>query len=181
VGITSHQNNEAIFNLLADLKNQTYKDFVCFLTVSDSIKEYIERVLSFDLKWAGYLIDKNYNDFGHEKRAKILSVSNEKYTCFLNCDDRYYPTFFEKLIEKAENENLDFVICNEKNNKFGGILNCQPQVNHISSGGFIAKTEFAKKIGYNYRSYQADGLFIEDLVKNQAKWGKVDEVLWEHN
>lgn len=175
--LTAHNNDEKIFNLINDLKNQTFKNFFCFLIFSSSDRIYVEKVINTPLNWLGWLEDENYNDFGHEKRAKGLAISNKKYTCFFNCDDRYSNIYFEKLITKAEKENLDLVFCNE-----GGKwkINTSPKIGAISSGGFIVKTSFAKKVGYNYRNYTADGKFVEDLVKNGAKWGKINEFLWEH-
>jgi hypothetical protein len=181
VAILTHQNNDKIWNLLDDLVNQEFKNFKTFLITSDCSSDYIEKILKYPLNWLGFFQDLNFNDFGHEKRAKAIGLSNEKYTCFLNCDDRYYLSFFKKLIDKAENENLDLVFCDEKNNKWGGVLKCDVKIGKISSGGIIFKTDLAKKVGYKSRTYEADGIFVEDLVKNGAKYGKIEEILWEHN
>lgn len=100
-------------------------------------------------------------------------------------DDGYYvPQFAERLIALGEEQNLGFVYCDLVWGRNGvhTMLDCYPQKCSIDKTNFIIRrkymTEFPDKIeGYE----QADGAFIEQLVKTNLRHGKVPQLLAVHN
>lgn len=77
------------------------------------------KFLSYCRKIAGndglVVVALNKDEFIKRFKGKkpIFNYKTREKMLFFNCDDRYSNIYFEKLITKAEKENLDLVFCNE--------------------------------------------------------------------
>lgn len=118
---------------------------------------------------------KNYDDWGHQKRADAIAICETDYITFWNCDDEYSEDFLDKMLA----QDADVVHCKYKH-KTGKILGTTFKANNSTSGNFIIRTELAKKAGWNSREYCADGIFISDVNKFNPSVAFVDEILYTH-
>lgn len=165
--ITAHETD--YFPILDMAMSQTYPDTEIIVLASGVTNDAFP-----------HLKEPNLNDYGHAKRRKGLSICNGEYVTFWNADDWYEPTFLEKLYTATQGE-IDLAYCNFKSHLFGGgMVDSQPVMGAITSGSFIVKTSTAREVGYNHDIYQADGLFIDELVAHGASTVKVGEVLYVH-
>jgi GT2 family glycosyltransferase len=125
--------------------------------------------------WVRFYEEPNLNDWGHDKRAKGLSLATSKYTTWFNHDDSYDENFIKEMIDQASND-ADVVYC-------GWSGNPHPSFCHSSStsGNYIAKTIYARQAGYTDRHYEADGTFINRLANLGGKIEFLPKVLYFHN
>lgn len=133
--------------------------------------------------------EKRYNDWGHSLRAIGLEKATGLYTQFQNSDNWVTPVLVEYMVGGAQNGDMDISYCDilhsyPLNGKEGyNILDSRLCLNSIDMSNFIIKTELAKKVGFNHRSFAADGLFIEDVkrFKPSLKSKKIPRCLVVHN
>lgn len=119
--------------------------------------------------------EPNLNDWGHEKRAKGLDLATSDYTGWFNHDDSYDRTYIEKMMVEADGGS-DVVFCG-----WNSIPDPEFRLGSSTSGNYIAKTSYARSVGYKDRHYEADGTFINGLAGLGGKITKVAEVLYFHN
>ena len=119
--------------------------------------------------------EPNLNDWGHEKRAKGLDLATSDYTGWFNHDDSYDKNYIKKMMAEAE-AGSDVVFC-------GWSKSSTPSfsLGSSTSGNYIAKTSYARSVGYKDRHYEADGTFINGLAGHGGKITRVAEVLYFHN
>jgi hypothetical protein len=167
--VCSHSDHKNLLEAIVGLQNQTVlpKEMIILCSGYES------------MPFPGALMEENYNDWGHEKRAKGLSIANSEFLFFVNSDDYYEKTFIEKMLQ-VSNE-ADLVYCNFTSHLFGGSsVDSHPAVGAITSGSFIVRTDFARRVGYNHRGYDADGRFIVDIMNAGARAVKMPLVLYHH-
>lgn len=127
------------------------------------------------------------NQYGHNLRELMLQECEAKYINFQNADNQLFPVFVQELLQPALDYDFDFVMCNLVHNyalgKHYGALDSYPQTNFIDMANFIVKTEIAQKVGFAWRDFAADGMFVEALMKEipQNKKYKIDKYLMVHN
>lgn len=163
--VTVHDNREGLDRLLAQIVAQTRQPDEVIIIASDTDTTGLEAV-----------IDENRNDWGHEKRAKGLALAKSDYVCFMNADDEYAPEFIEEMML-----DYDLVYCNFTSRLFKDVVVSKPVLGSITSGNFIVRTELAQRVGYNHRVYEADGLFIQDIMQAGASHHHVDKTLYFHH
>lgn len=169
--VTAHANPTGLASILYNLKTQTLKPF-----------EIIVLVSGMDVPDIGMTIycEPDLADWGHEKRAKGLSLAKGKLVGFFNDDDEYDKEYLERMTDAIG--NADIVACNWRSHLSGYTLQIpKPHVGRITSGNYLVRTELAQRVGYNHRHYEADGVFIEDLVAAGAKFTHLDELLYLHH
>lgn len=164
--VTSHNNEVQRKLFVENLWKQTKKPDEVIILVSQE----------HDLD--GCIECPNLNDWGQQKRADGLDLATCDFLGFFNTDDEYHPQYLEKLI--AEAENSDIVACDFHSHLTGGIIYTQPCIGGITSGNFLVRTKLAQIVGYNHRVYEADGMFIEDCMREGARFKPVKEVLYWH-
>lgn len=117
----------------------------------------------------------HHKDWGADMCQAGLDISTSDFTWFLNADDVPSDNFIERLLQ----EDADIIACDFTSRNTNGICEVSPQVGTITRGCFIVKTDVAKRIGYNDRSYNADGIFAQEIAKN-GTFIRVPELLYEH-
>lgn len=168
--VTSHNNLHALHNILDMLEHQTQKPNEVIVLVSGYDKKHIKD---------SWIICEDLQDAGHDKRSQGLTLSNSEFTGFFNDDDFYHPQYIEKMVNYAPNHDL--IYCDFISHLYGNqLVTSSPQIQRITSGNFIVRTDVAKKVGYNHRHYQADGQFIVDLLNKHATSIRLPEVLYVH-
>lgn len=120
--------------------------------------------------------------WGHPNRDWALSLMDGEYMLFTNDDNYYVPEFMERLLNKAQQEGLDFVYCDMVHNHQNyQVLRTEPRRCHIDMGAFLVKTALAKQVGFKDYDYCGDGVFVEKVVASGARIGKAEGILFVHN
>lgn len=137
---------------------------------------------------------QRFNDWGHSLRQWAIDEFVDTPWMLLTNDDNYYvPTFLDECHSVITNEKtVDFVIVDclmnipTKNSIRNNCYQQQfslPRLNQIDIGSFIIKSEIIKNVGFNSKSFNADGILVEDMLKNYPELSlyKINQALFVHN
>ena len=136
---------------------------------------------------------RRYNDYGHSLREIGLRRCRSEFVLITNGDNYYAPVFLERMFAKVDKDKLDLVLCDmihsherpgERSQTSYKPFVTFPSLNHIDMGAFIVRADLAQSAGFADKSYAADGVFVERIMRSgvrPVRWGKVDDVLFVHN
>jgi hypothetical protein len=133
---------------------------------------------------------KRYNDYGHTLRDMGLKTSESKNILLTNDDNYYVPIFIEEISMEIIDKKADIVFfdmvhshkINELPNPIGyQTLITEPRLNRIDMGSFVFNGKIGREVGFNDRSFAADGMFFEELLSKTDKISKISKVLFVHN
>lgn len=100
--------------------------------------------------------------WGHPNRElglRGLSLNHRDYVLITNDDNYYVPQFVQKMLTKA-NGIAGMVYCDTVHSYQGyDVLRTEVRENYIDMGSFIVRVDIAKKIGFPFRNFSADGLY----------------------
>lgn len=101
-------------------------------------------------------------------------MASQDYIGFFNDDDSYHRDYVKEMLDNSL--GMDAVYC-------GWNTYNRPSfsLGSSTSGNFIVNAVLAKEIGYPWRSYDADGMFINAIKQRTDKIKFVDKVLYFHN
>jgi hypothetical protein len=123
------------------------------------------------------VIDQHEDDVGQRLCDYGLRLATADAVMFANSDDDYDPRFVEVL--SGHQDHL--VHCDYVSHLHAEpVVESRPAVGHITRGSFLVDRPLAQRVGYRHRVYEADGLFIEDLVRVGATTHRVPLVLYRH-
>jgi hypothetical protein len=139
-----------------------------------------------------YFSENRYNDWGHTLRQKALDCIDTEFVLITNADNYYVPRMVEYAFEAINKYSLDLVHWDMIHSHYypGGrdlidysLFKTLPAPRSIDIGSFIVRTTIAKAVGFQYRSYDADGIFFSNLLSSGLirRIGYVDRVLFIHN
>jgi glycosyltransferase involved in cell wall biosynthesis len=165
--VTTHNNRQGLDKILKNLFMQSEPPTEIIVVGSDTDFFNLPDGIKF-------ILDENRNDWGHNKRAIGVKEATGDYLGFFNDDDSYHLDYCREMLEAVVGSDVAFCGWNTYH---------KPSFSHGSStsGNFIVKTDLAKKVGYNHRVYDADGLFINEIKRNTDKIVFVNKVLYYHN
>lgn len=169
--VTSHANETGLRHILGQLRYQTVPPDETIVLCSDTPD--VMR-LREDFPDVTFHPEPNLDDWGHDKRSKGLGLATSEWVGFFNDDDRYANDYIEKMLGAAETHTA--VYC-----AWPYSPDCSFALGQSTSGNFIVKTELAQRVGWRHRHYEADGMFIEEVVRAGASIVKVPEILYWHN
>lgn len=166
--VIAHQNKKELKALLSNLSQQTHPIdelilCVCCMDVTN---------IHADIK----LLDIHRDDTGQSKCDIGLRLSTGNYTFLASSDDEYHPEFIDRLLE----QDSDLILSGFHSHLVGEVRDSKPITGRVTRGSFLVKTKKAQEVGYNHRTYEGDGLFVEDMVKAGASWSQVTRVLYRH-
>jgi hypothetical protein len=180
---TSYRGPSQAMLLALSFINQTYQKWVLHFMNDGSDPSTREAVESLKDDRIRYHESETVNGYwGHPNREWGLAFVDTPYMMWTNHDNYYVPTFLQEMLDKLESDDSDFVYCDmvHSHQKYN-ILRTWPAVGGVDMGAFIVKSKIAKKIGFPYRDFCADGRFVEDVVSSGAKISKVEKFLFVHN
>lgn len=187
--IGTYKRHDHLMGMLYSMKNQTRKDWVLHI-VSDGDDPELEALLAPHLSDQIQLsfIEGPNRDWGYKARNSILEKCETEYVLFTSDDNYYMPIFVEKMLQAAEQNNLDFVMCKmvHSNEKYiyDRFRNNSPQPFGIDMGQFIVRTKLAQKAGgFQGLNVMADGEFAQRIVMQNPRLriAQLEECLYVHN
>ena len=162
--------------------------------IFDNLKE--------DLSNNGYLNDSRIvlsatktrtNKWGHPLREYGLQnrISDAPYITITNCDNYYVPIWLSDISNPVK-QDKDFIywdcVHNHKSDNFDrscgyGLLNCELKENWIDMGCVAVKSDIAMKVGFAFRSFEADWDFFQGCLQHISpdKIQKIPKILFVHN
>jgi GT2 family glycosyltransferase len=129
------------------------------------------------------LMDKRYNDWGHTPRETGKQLSKADYVIMTGDDNYYIPTLIAEINNVAKSlPGMIYwdMVHSHYNYQY---FKCAPHTHQIDMGAFATRTDLAKQIHLNPKSFAADGDFIEEFkIKFPSeKIVKIEKVLFVHN
>lgn len=164
--VTAHADKEQLVSFLERLKKQTHQPDELIVCMSDITPDGIKADM--------LVLDKNRNDWGHHKRDIGLRLATKEYVCFMNSDDEYDPSFINKMLTV----NKDLMFCDWDEN--GRPQVSYPSIGTITAGNFVIRRKLAQSVGWNGRTYIADGEFIMRVMETSPAYEHVPEFLYTH-
>lgn len=120
---------------------QTYRDFELLLIDDGSTDQSAKICDDFQNKDTRIKVIHNKNHGVSYSRNTGLLLAKGKFIAFCDADDMYEKGYLQKLVDAAENQAADIVICNYS-------YFCQTGVKTVSNkpSGFIEKDEIYRRI-----------------------------------
>ncbi|WP_330202130.1 glycosyltransferase [Cyanobacterium sp. DS4] len=122
----------------------------------------------------------NLNDWGHGKCKQAIEEATSDFICFFNADSYYEDNYLSEMMKRAR-EGFDVVLCDFKHRPDSNVIVAHPIIGGTDRGNVLVCIKEARRVGYNYSIYEADGLFIQDMVKQGASWIRVNKCLYINN
>lgn len=170
--VTSHAAPDRLLAALQALHCQTVPPQQVVACVSDTPRS---ARLEARMLAGTVIVRRDLGDWGHDKRAAGLAAASGDWVWWVNDDDEYAPTFLEALMGGGG----DIVGCDFRH-KSGLHIEAAPQIGRVSSGSFIVRRQWARRVGWTGRDYEADGRFVQDVVAAGARWCRVPQTLYFH-
>jgi glycosyltransferase involved in cell wall biosynthesis len=187
----AYKRYHAIKVLIECLLCQTNPDWELLIIHDGEDTEHYNIVFPYTEQYANikyWQTPIRYNDFGHTLRDLGIQQVTGDYILITNDDNYYVPKFVELMLEPQ----ADFIYCdmvhnhNRPESSSGGtygFFKTHPAYCQIDIGCFIIKREIAQAVGFKHRINEADGLFVEDILRTypNLKIVKIPKVLYVHN
>lgn len=125
-----------------------------------------------------------HNDYGHSPRGYGLERAKSEFVMFTNDDNYYMPKFTEYMFQRIRKQKLDLVLCNliHSHRNPGRIwrddyhvFDSLPKKWRIDIGNFIIRRSMALEVGFDSRAYDADGVFIEKVLRHYNVESKIPD------
>lgn len=131
------------------------------------------------------MLPKRFNDYGHSLRAYGIQNAKCEYLLITNDDNYYVPTFVSEMITTIESNRSDMVYCNmlHSHTFYKAPFRTYLKKGAIDIGAIVVRTELAKKVGWQDKSFAGDGTYCEELLqsKKDIKVRKIRKTLFVHN
>lgn len=204
-------NCEKFLNKCVDsVLNQTYKNFELIL-VDDGSKDSSSQICDdYAKKDSRVKVVHKINGGSADARNKGIEVSTGSYIGFIDSDDYIDDTMYEKLLNKATEEDSDITMCRFKNIYENGTMKFFKEVNfenvnaenilsYYLESGFkeskdcvyangimgnvwrtLIKKDFIGDIRFQKLLVAEDLLFLISLIKKDTKISIVNEYLYNY-
>jgi hypothetical protein len=169
---------------------QTSKDWELNIIYDGQVPENIKDIMSLysDKRIKFLNTPKRNGVWGHPNRKMMLNTIEGElndYVLMTNDDNYYVPKFVEQILSITD-ENVGMVVCD--------CLHSYTQYDYFKSelkegfidmGSFVVKMDVAKKVGFNYLHYSADGAYAIDCGNycqdNDLEIRRINRALFIHN
>ncbi|PNS00225.1 hypothetical protein X927_03510 [Petrotoga mexicana DSM 14811] len=111
--IPAYNAEKTIENTLKSLVYQTFTDFEAIIVNDGSTDNTVQKIQNTlkDVNFQWKLISQINKGVSAARNRGLIEAKGD-YVCFLDADDYYAETFFEKMYNKAKESNYDIVFCN---------------------------------------------------------------------
>lgn len=128
--IPGYNAEKTIENTLKSLISQTFTDFEAIIVNDGSTDNTVQKIQNIlkDVNFKWKLINQTNKGVSAARNRGLIEAKGD-YICFLDSDDYYHESFFEKMHNKAKESNYDIVFCNycKVNEKGEKLSNSQKQ------------------------------------------------------
>lgn len=192
----SYRQPTALLTFLGSMECQTLRNFTVHVLHDgkhDETQKALERFTQHsDLNIVYTFSQIRHNDWGHSLRSQALKEVDSEFVLITNADNYYAPRLTEYAFDVIDNNDLDLLHFNmvHSHDRPGGRMarSYQPFVTkpfnqHIDIGAFIVRSEIAKEVSFRHRGFDADGLFLEDLLDSGLikRIGHMNKIMLVHN
>jgi hypothetical protein len=167
------------------------------LILHDGYDEKMDRVLArYKAEHPGKIdyrfTDQRHNDYGHSLRDIGIRMADTEYLLITNDDNYYCPRFVELMLPDMKAHGADIALCNMiHSHERPGLrpqpsympFETRPERGSVDIGSFIARTDWARRVGFRDKSHDGDATYFEDLLRcaERPKVLKVERTLFVHN
>ena len=92
------------------LDKQTYQDFEALFIINGLPSEFRVSTQEFPADIRFHYLFLSQKGVSHARNF-ALSISRGDYVCFVDCDDKLDPTYFEELIQTIKRDRTNIAIC----------------------------------------------------------------------
>jgi len=122
------------------------------------------------------------NDWHYASRIKALQQVQTPWVGFLSDDAYYCPRWLEMMLGYGQRHEVSLVYCDWIYDRAGYVLySGQPRTSFIDIGGFLVQTAVARAVGFPDIGNEADGHFVEAVVRAGHPHVRVPHVLYVKN
>ena len=205
--VVAYQRPKPLRALVASIQAQTVEDWRMWVLhdgpAGDDLKIGHHKHSWLELAWHEWAdpqirvmeTGERLGAYGHPLRAEGIKRIESDWLLITNDDNYYAPVFIERMMAKAK-PDVSCVLCDMVHNhprkdylgRAGkaspyGVLVAKPRRHFADIGCFIVPTAVAKKVGFPWREFEGDGLYLEAVIKAQPgkRVAKVPQVLFVHN
>lgn len=131
-----------------------------------------------------YASKERLQQFGHPHRQATIRMlaPNCQWLGLTNDDNYYVPTYLEWLVSRGEETKADLVYTDMvHSHKAWKPISTSPKRGHLDLGGFLVRSEMARRVSFDNYGFAGDGDWINRLVSLTKKVQKVQATLFVHN
>lgn len=196
IAAVAYQQPQALQTFLSCMRCQTLQNFRLHILHDGPHEESRIALQQFEQAGAPSIettfSEKRYNDWGHTLRSLAIEQAETEFILVTNADNYYSPKMVEYAFDVIDAHQLDLLHFNmiHSHDGPGGRrsrsyqpFETLPITQNIDIGAFIVRTRIARQVGFCHRGFDADGRFLEDLLKSGllSRVGHMNKTLLMHN
>ena len=170
--------------LIASILAQTMKDFeLIIIHDGEDGAEQIKTIVEWfdDSRIIFRSTPNRFDDFGHSLREIGTQIASGEFVGHTNDDNYYAPVYFEKMVEGLESTPADFAYCDMIHSHQGWqLFSTEPRANLLDAGGWVCRKSFLPE-KWGDKSFNGDGVYINQIMERNPRTVKVPGVLFVHN
>ncbi len=174
--------NDRAEAFLLSLRRQRYTNWRCVFVTDGPMRykdEFADQVYD---TWDLIETSERRGLWGHPYRhvgiAAALGWSEVQYVGLNNDDNYLTPGYIEQLVNAAQDEQADLVLCRMLHAYSGwGVVASDPVAGCADVGNWIASADLIRQVKFDEYDFLADGRFVERLAAKAKKVARVEKPL----
>jgi len=163
--VATYNREPCLSRFLDRLYNQSLTDWECFI-LDESPQMYSQKYA--DSKKVFCEVHEDKNDWGYAAKSKAAKESAEgEWLWFPNDDHEIDPTFLEKMVLFAEDEEADLILCDFIYK--GHLRKGEVTTGSVDIGTFLVKRSVFEKYGPFENGACEDAKFVQRAVHDRVK------------
>jgi hypothetical protein len=119
-------------------------------------------------------LDTHYGGYGYHIRNIVKHQANGKYLIYIDNDDCILENHFQNYLLEIERTDFDLVYFNSYVEPLNDVRQSSLSIGNIGHSEIIVRTEFLKNVQDHIPEYEHDWVFINNIIKNNAKIKKAE-------
>ncbi len=119
-------------------------------------------------------LDTHYGGYGYHIRNIVKRQANGKYLIYIDNDDCILENHFQNYLLEIERTDFDLVYFNSYVEPLNDVRQSSLSIGNIGHSEIIVRTEFIKNVQDHIPEYEHDWVFINNIIKNNAKIKKAE-------
>jgi glycosyltransferase involved in cell wall biosynthesis len=183
LAVATYQQTDELACLLYSFKAQTYDHWEVVL-VHDGPGPEARAVVDHigDARIRLIETPEHRGQYGHPWRQFGIEQCTGDYIGLSNGDNYYAPVYFEWMLYSLVVQDADFAYCNMVHSYLRWApFTTRPEKGGMDLGAWIARAALVKATPWWDLDLQADGTFVEDLLRKTRRIIHVPACLFVHN